>query len=543
MLNKNDIITLEIIDISNDGNGVGRYDDVVIFVPMTAVGDVISCRIVKVKKNYCYGIIDRIISSSADRIESDCPVFRQCGGCAFRHMTYEAECRAKEKFIKNSFERIGKLSPEFEEIIPCDSVDHYRNKAQYPVADREGKAVCGFYAKRSHRVVECHQCRLQPPVFEKIVDLIMDFVNQKKIKAYNEITGKGLLRHIYLRRGEHSGEILVCLVITSFSNAKIFDGLVPLLTSCFPDIKSIVLNENGDRTNVILGERIKTIYGKDKITDIMCGNCIEISPLSFYQVNTCQAEKLYRYAFELANAGESSFILDLYCGAGTIGLSMARKVKNLVGVEIVPESIENAKNNAAMNGIKNCEFICGDAGNAAKILYERSERPDIIIADPARKGCDTATLEYIARMSPERIVMISCNHTTAARDCAILYDLGYRAEIVRGVDMFPRTTHVETVVLLSREFASAKDHVYIDYEPDSDIEFPASATYTEIKAWVQKEYGLKVSSLYVAQVKQKHGIIEYECHNKPKSENSRQPKCPLEKEAAIEAALKHFKMI
>ncbi|MBQ8967616.1 23S rRNA (uracil(1939)-C(5))-methyltransferase RlmD [Ruminococcus sp.] len=449
VLKKNDIIPLEIVDVTNEGNGVGRYNGVAIFVPAVAVGDVISCRIVKVKSSYCYGKVESFTHMAGCRIETDCPVSKYCGGCSFRHITYEEECRLKESFIRSSFERIGKLEPEYLPFVGCKDIDLYRNKAQYPVADENGAAVCGFYARRSHRVVKYTGCKLQPAVFSEIVDTIISYVNSKHIPAYNEIALTGLLRHIYLRRGAHSGEIMVCLVITDLKKADVFGDLVPLLLEKFKDIRTVLLNENPRNTNVILGSKMKFLYGDGTITDIMCGNKISISPLSFYQVNTIQAELLYSKAAEFAQLTADTELLDLYCGTGTIGLSMARQVKKLFGVEIIQPAIDNAVLNAQNNGIDNAEFICGDAGKVAKILYDRGERPNVIIADPARKGCDRDSLEYMAKMSPDRIVMISCNHTTAARDCAILGELGYSCDKVVGVDLFPRTTHVECVILLS----------------------------------------------------------------------------------------------
>lgn len=451
ILRKNDIIELEITDISNDGNGVGHYNGITIFVPAVAVGDVISCRIVMVKKSFCYGRVENLINPSEDRIESDCPVSKYCGGCSFRHISYEAECLAKDKFIRDSFERIGKLSPEYLSFCGCKDTGLYRNKAQYPVADDNGKAVCGFYARRSHRVVEYTRCRLQPEIFSDIVEFIMAYVNENHVPAYNEVALKGLLRHIYLRRGAYSGQIMVCLVVTDFKKAKVFGKLAVLLTEKFTDIKTVVLNENSKNTNVILGTKMKALVGDGTITDTMCGNTISISPLSFYQVNTQQAELLYYKAAEFAGLTPDSTLLDLYCGTGTIGLSMARQVKKLVGVEVIQAAIDNANVNAKTNGITNAEFICGDAGTVAKVLYERGERPDVIIADPARKGCDRLSLEYMAKMSPDRIVMISCNHTTAARDCAILGELGYSCDKVMGFDLFPRTTSVETLILLTKK--------------------------------------------------------------------------------------------
>ncbi len=450
MLRKNDIIELEITDITNEGNGVGRYDGIAVFVPMTAVGDRISCRIVKVNKSYCYGIIDKLILPSVFRCDNNCAVYSKCGGCSFRHFSYEEECRLKESFIKEAFRRIGGLSPEFDSFVGAKQISHYRNKAQYPVAEQDGKAVCGFYARRSHRICESFCCNLQPDIFESIVSDIMTFVNENRIKAYNEVTGEGLLRHIYLRRGEHSKQIMLCLVVTSISKSGCFDKLYNSLVKAYPDIRSIVLNENPKNTNKILGERVKTVYGSDVIEDIMCDRRITISPLSFYQVNTEQAERLYKRAEEYACLSEDKTLLDLYCGAGTVGLSMVHRVKKLIGVEVIAAAIDNAKLNAANNGVTNCEFICGDAGRSAKLLFERGVRPDVIIADPARKGCTRDTLEYMQKMAPDRIVMISCNPSTAARDCAILGELGYKTERITGFDLFPRTTHVECVVKLTR---------------------------------------------------------------------------------------------
>ena len=450
MLRKNDIVTIEITGITNEGNGVGRADDIAVFVPMTSVGDVIECRIVKVEKKYCYGIIDKIVKPSDKRCEPDCSVFTKCGGCAFRHFDYSEELRIKQEMVEASFKRIGHLDLEYEPILGGACVDHYRNKAQYPVSEQGGKAVCGFYSRRSHRVIPQTDCLLQPEIFKIILNDCLDYVNANRIAAYDELTGKGLLRHIYLRRGEHSGQIMLCFVVTNIREGRIFRPLGNELFAKYPDIKSVVLNENPLKTNAILGNKLETIYGNDTITDIMCGNKIEISPLSFYQVNTVQAERLYSIAAEYADLKGSELLLDLYCGAGTIGLSMASKVKKLIGVEVIPQAIENAKRNASANGITNSEFICGDAGKIAELLFNRGERPDVIIADPARKGCTRDTLEYMAKMSPEKIVMISCNHATAARDCAILEELGYKAQKCRAVDLFPRSTHVECVVLMSK---------------------------------------------------------------------------------------------
>ena len=450
-IKKNLTVEIEITGMTAEGNGVGRYEGTVIFVPSAAVGDRISCRIVKVCKNFCYGKIEDIISPSPDRTaETGCEVYSKCGGCIFRHIGYDAELRIKENIVRDAFRRIGGLEPEFESILGCERTSRYRNKAQYPVAFADGKAVCGFYAPRSHRVIPCGDCDLQPEIFSEITAEILKYINDKKITVYDENTKKGNIRHIYLRRGEHSGEIMACIVAAK-KNKKIFSELGELLTVKFPDIKSFVLNVNPDNTNVILGRENIIICGKDHIEDTMCGNRIKISPLSFYQVNTLQAERLYETARDLAGSEGCGTLLDLYCGAGTVGLSFSDDTEKLIGCEIIPEAVENARENARLDNIPNAEFICGDAAKVSETLAERGLAPDIIVTDPPRKGCDERTLLSVIKMAPSKIVMISCNPATAARDCAFLEAHGYKAVKVKAVDMFPRTGHVECVVLLSPE--------------------------------------------------------------------------------------------
>lgn len=451
MLKKNDIIELEITALTNEGNGVGRHEGIAVFVPFTAAGDIISCRIVKVRKSYCYGIVSEIITPSPDRCGSGCGIYGKCGGCSFRHMTYPAELRAKEQIVRDAFERIGGLHPEFCGILGAEQTDRYRNKAQFPVsADENGRLYSGFYARRSHRAIETSDCPLLPEVFCGICADILDYANEHGVTAYDELTGEGLLRHIYIRRGVHSGEIMAALVVTSDECAALFRPLAEALAEKYSGIKSVLLNINSRRTNAILGESVIPLFGSDRIHDTMCGRKIAISLHSFYQINTVQAERVYRLAAEKADLGGSETLLDLYCGAGTIGLSMADRVGKLIGVEVVSQAIENAKENAAANDIGNAEFICADAGRAAQMLYDRGELPDVIIADPARKGCTPDTLEYMAKMHPSRIVMISCNPATAARDCAELEKLGYRVISVTPADLFPRTEHVECVVHLEK---------------------------------------------------------------------------------------------
>ncbi len=543
-MKKNEIYRIEITGMTAEGNGVGRTDeDIAVFVPHTAVGDVISCKTVKAAKSYAYGIIDRIITPSDDRIESTCPVSAKCGGCTFRHISYDAELKIKDKLVRDAFQRIGGFSDvDFDDIAGCPSPDRYRNKAQYPLAEIDGKAVCGFYSKRSHRVVPFADCILQPEIFAKIAERCIKLINAAKIKAYNEENGSGIIRHIYLRRGFHSGEIMLCFVVKQ-DVKKLLAPIAKAVTDEFPDIKSVIMNINPKNTNVILGDKNITLYGSDFIYDTLCGNKIELSPMSFYQVNTEQAENLYACAKKYAELNGTETMLDLYCGAGTIGLSFADSVSKVIGCEIVPEAIENAKINAAANGHGNAEFFCGDAGKFASKLAADGIKPDVAVIDPPRKGCDELTLDSLIKMSPKRIVMISCNPATAARDAKYLCENGYTLRKVRAFDLFGRTGHVECVALLSK--LKSDQHIEVELKTDElDLTSAESkATYDEIKAYVKKHSGLTVSSLNIAQVKQKYGIIERKNYNKAKTKDSRQPKCTEEKEEAIVEALKWFKMI
>lgn len=453
-LAKNDIITLEITALTNEGSGVGHYKEdnsdgrgMAVFVPLTAVGDVVSCRVVKALKSYAYGRVEKILTASADRVADDCPVYGKCGGCCFRHISYEAELRAKEGFVRDAFARIGGLSPELLPIQGSQSPEEYRNKLQMPVAKQDGKTVCGFFSERSHRVIPVEKCALQPELFSEITQFVMQQADVLRISVYNEEKHEGVLRHIYLRRGHYSGEVCLCLVARR--RVPEFAKLARAAAEKFPQITGVVLNINRERTNVILGEEEQVLLGREVIKDTMCGVNVEISPRSFYQVNTPAAEALYRQAAEFAQP-EGKLLLDLYCGAGTIGLSMAKQARRLIGAEIVPQAVENARENATRNSVQNAEFICADAGQAAQKLENSGERPDVIILDPPRKGCDEATLTACAGMSPERIVMISCNAATAARDCKRLTEMGYSLKKVRPFDLFPRTSHVECVALLEK---------------------------------------------------------------------------------------------
>ena len=547
-LQKNQILTLRIERLSSDGSGVAHSaDGEAVFVPGTAPGDEARVRIVKDCGRYAFGILDELLTPSPDRIPVDCPVAGPCGGCSLRHLDYAAELRAKQESVLDAFRRIGGLEVLVLDILPSPEVDRYRNKVQFPVGvDKNGAPCIGFYAGRTHRIVPCPDCKLQPGVLNEIGNALCAFFAQQGIRPYDEQSGKGLVRHIFLRRGAHSGQIMVCLVCT---RAKLphAEQLCTALREQFPAISTILLNVNAKNTNVILGSENHILYGPGYIEDTLCGVPVRLGPLSFYQVNTLAAERLYGVASQYAQLTPDDTLLDLYCGMGTIGLSMADQCRELIGVEIVPEAIESAKANAARMGeavAAKSRFFCADAGQAATQLAAEGLHPDIVMLDPPRKGCDEATLSAVVRMAPRRVVYVSCNPATAARDAAWLEKNGYHAEKVQPVDLFPRTKHVECVIALSKgEIDSKKVRVEFSLEGMDTSGLQKGATYPEIKARVLEQTGLKVSSLYISQVKQKCGLEVRENHHKAKSENTKQPQCPKEKEDAIVEALRHFQMI
>ncbi|MCR4616384.1 MAG: 23S rRNA (uracil(1939)-C(5))-methyltransferase RlmD [Clostridiales bacterium] len=422
-----------------------------VFVRGAFVGDEILAHIIKVKSSYAVGIIKEFIVKSGSRIESRCPVAEKCGGCCFAQIDYNAELEIKQRQVADNFKRIGGLDVEVDPIIPSPSAERYRNKAQYPVGKVNGSVAIGFYAPMSHRIIDCTDCILQPEEFREITEIFRKWITDNNIEVYDEESHKGLLRHIYIRKAAAGEQLLVC-VVANASNLPFADELVSAL-SAVKNIVGVVLNINREKTNVVLGRKDKMLYGKNYIVDRLCGLEFKISPHSFYQVNHDCAEVLYGKAKEYAALTGKETIVDLYCGTGTIGLTMADKSKKLIGVEIVPQAIENAVENAGMNGITNAEFICGDASKAAEELSERGIKADVVILDPPRKGCDEELLTTLARMSPDRIVYVSCDSATLARDCKRLAQMNYAIHKVTPVDMFPRTGNVETVALLSRDKA------------------------------------------------------------------------------------------
>ncbi len=542
MLKKNDVIEVEIEGMTAEGSGVARYEGLAVFVPSSAPRDLLRVKVIKLAKSYAIGKIQEIIRPSDSRIEPDCPSYPKCGGCAFRHLSYDEECRIKLNRVNDAMRRIGGVDIQAEEFIAAENPDRYRNKAQLPFGYCDGKVIFGFYAERSHRIVPFSDCLLQPEIFSRLAKVTAEFIEASGNDIYDEVTGKGRFRHLYIRQAAATGEIMVCAVVNGGGLIR-EDEFVRRIRAVSPMVKSVIINVNRERTNVILGTKCRVAWGSETICDILRGVKINISPLSFYQVNRSQAEALYLRAKEYAGLTGNEVVFDLYCGAGTIGLSMAEDAGSLYGIEIIPEAVESAIRNAAENSIENAEFICADAAQGAKQLKQRGISPDVVVVDPPRKGCSPETIAEISGMSPKRIVYISCDPATLARDVARFKSDGWMPQRFTAVDMFPRTANVETVCLLYK--LRTDHHIEVELSMDEmDITAAESkATYQEIKAYVKEQTGLSVSSLYIAQVKQKYGIIERECYNKPKSEDSRQLKCPPEKEAAITEALKYFKMI
>jgi 23S rRNA (uracil1939-C5)-methyltransferase len=456
-LKKNDIVKLTITGYTAQGSGVGRVEGLPIFVFGAARGDVLQVRVVKRLKTYAFGRIEKILEPSPARMEPDCSVSAQCGGCVFRHLTYQEELWAKQERVQDAVSRIGGIDFPVAEILPSPDCIHYRNKAQIPLqADVNGNLVFGFYAVHSHRIIPCDQCLLQPESFFRAMQAVKKWQSISKDTVYNEKTGKGTLRHLYLRSAMSTGDLMVCLVINGSKIHK-EDVLIELLKNEVPETKSIVLNFNHDRTNVILGEKGKTLWGTDSITDTLCGLSFSISPKSFYQVNRKQAQQLYNLAAKAASLTGKETLLDLYCGTGTIGLSMANNARQVIGVEIVEAAVEDARRNAEQNQIKNARFFCGDASEAAEKLQKEGIQPDVVILDPPRKGCGEELIRTVVKMTPERIVYVSCDPATLARDLKLFTELGYSLRSLQPVDMFPRTPHVEAVCLLSK--VNASEHI------------------------------------------------------------------------------------
>ncbi len=449
-IKKNDIIDLEITGYTAEGSGVGRYNDIAIFVPLAAVGDKLRVQVLKTAKTYAFGRIDKIVTASKDRVPQDCMQFAQCGGCVYRHISYQTELKAKQQRVQDAIERIGGFHDVvLQPIVGAKNPNRYRNKAQLPIGRGPGNEIrMGFFASHSHRIIHCSECLLQPEAFTAAMSAFEEWALQSGEDVYDEETGKGRLRHLYLRQAGATGEVMVCVVVNG-NGVHYEPQLVEILKEKVPGLKSVVINVNRDKTNVVLGKKCRTAWGSDYITDTLCGLNFHISPMSFYQVNRDQAERLYTIAGEYAGLTGSETLLDLYCGTGTIGLSMAKDAAHVIGVEIIEQAVEDAKKNAEENQITNTEFICADATKAASLLANRGVKPDVVVLDPPRKGCDASLIETVAKMAPQKVVYISCDPATLARDLKLFAQKGYQPQAITPVDMFPRTAHVECVVLIT----------------------------------------------------------------------------------------------
>ena len=540
---KNQTYTMSITDIGTNGEGIGRIDGYTVFVEGALPEEVIKVLIVKTKKHFGYGKLLEILEPSPHRVTPACPVAAKCGGCQLQHLSYEGQLAFKTKKVKDHLERIGGFSGiSVGYAKGMEEPWRYRNKAQFPVGGKTGKPEIGFYAKRSHRIIDTPVCMLQNEVNDRIVKIIRAFLAEYEIPLYDETIHRGLVRHILTRMGRRTGEIMVCLVVNG-RKLPHCDVLVERLRE-IEGMTSIVLNVNTDQTNVILGTEVHVLWGKETIRDYIGDVQFEISPLSFYQVNPLQTQVLYQTALDFAELEGNETVLDLYCGIGTISLFFAQKAKHVFGVEIVPEAIADAKRNAALNSMNNADFAVGAAEDVIPRLYEeKGITADVVVVDPPRKGCDSVLLDTIAAISPKKVVYVSCDSATLARDLAYLCPKGYTIEKVQVVDMFPHTVHVETVVLLSK--LNTKQHIEVELNLDElDLTSAESkATYDEIKAYVLEKHGLKVSSLYISQVKRKCGLDVGKNYNLSKKADAKVPQCPSEKEAAIMEALKYFSMI
>ena len=538
-LEKGSVYTAVIDGYSSEGLGIARVNGAVVFVPHAVRGEEIDLRITKVMKTSYAGEIVKIHNPSPERMEPECPYAGKCGGCAYRHLTYPEELWAKRQRVQDALTRIGGLELTVEEILGAKNPEHYRNKSQYPVG---ADGSIGFFQARTHKVVPIRRCLIQTEAADRTAQAVGEWMRRYKISAYDETTGKGLVRHVCVRVNR-KGESLCCVVVNG-NKVPREPELAAYVTAAVPHTVGVLLNSNTRRGNVVLGDKYRTLFGRNYLMDTLCGLEFKLSMPSFYQVNRDQAEVLYGKALEFAGLTGNETVLDLYCGIGTITLCLAKAAKRVIGAEIVPPAIRDAKENALRNHVENAEFFCGDAADIAAKLESDGLRPDVVTVDPPRKGLAPEVIASVAAMGPEKVVYVSCDPATLGRDVKIFREFGYEAKRAAAVDMFPGTAHVETVVLLSKgEVDSKKIRVEFSLEDMDMSEFQDGATYTQIKDYVLEHSGLKVSNLYISQIKRKCGIGVGKNYNLPKSEDSRQPQCPPEKEKAIRVSFKYFGMI
>ena len=524
---------------ASDGAGVARLDGMVVFVQGGIRGEACDVRLTHVGRSALWGRVEEVVNPSPARIFPRCLHYTKCGGCQFRHMNYAEELEAKRIRVEDALRRLGGAEIHVSAILGAEQVDRYRNKAQFPVA--KGPRI-GFYRPRSHDVIDVDDCLLQGEAAARLRGAVKEWMAEYSIPAYNERTFTGLVRHVYVRTNR-AGRSLCCLLVNGRGVPREAE-LVRALRRAEPNLAGIVLGVNEKHNNVILGDSYRTLWGEDFLSDTLCGLTFRLSVPSFYQVNPAQTEVLYGKALEFAGLTGAETVLDLYCGIGTISLVMARKAGMVWGGEVVPQAVDDAIANAQRNHIENARFLCADAGEAARYLEGEGVRPDVVCVDPPRKGLAEDVVDTIADMGPQRVVYVSCDPGTLGRDVKRFAGRDYTLKKAVAVDMFPRTAHVETVVLLSKgEVDSKKIRVEFSLEDMDMSEFQDGATYTQIKDYVLEHSGLKVSNLYISQIKRKCGIEVGKNYNLPKSEDSRQPLCPPEKEKAIMEAFKYFGMI
>ena len=538
-LHRGDPLQVSIETATIDGSGVARVDGQVVFVPGALPGERCSVRIAHVGRSAVFAQLLSVLTPSAHRVEPDCPYFPRCGGCALRHMDYEQELALKQAHVQSCLTRIGGQTISALPITGAAQTDGYRNKVQFPVQEQDGRPVAGFFSGKTHRVIPVRHCRIQPDCADAIRGAVLAWMEQYHIRAYDEQTHTGYIRHIYIRFGAESGQILVCIVANCAQLPK-KKQLVAALLAAEPGITTIVFSPNTKKGNTVLGTEFHPLYGDGTITDTLCGLQFRLSAPAFYQVNHAQAERLYEKAVQLAGLTGNETVLDLYCGTGTITLCLARHAKKAIGVEIVPQAIEDAKFNAAQNGMENAEFFCMDAGQAAKMLADRRTRPDVIVVDPPRKGVSADVIEAISAMAPQRIVYVSCDPATLARDLKLLTAAGYTLQTAEAFDLFPRCAHVETVVLLSRETNPLTVEVRMEVETGEIKEHP---TYKRIQEYVQEKYGFKVHTAYIAEVKRMVGLDMHKAPNAVEQRKHEYHPCPPEKVEAIKDALRHFGLV
>ena len=554
-LHRGDPLQVSIETATIDGSGVARVDGQVVFVPGALPGERCSVRIAHVGRSAVFAQLLSVLTPSAHRVDPDCPYFPRCGGCALRHMDYEQELALKQAHVQSCLTRIGGQTISALPITGAAQTDGYRNKVQFPVQEQDGRPVAGFFSGKTHRVIPVRHCRIQPDCADAIRGAVLAWMEQYHIRAYDEQTHTGYIRHIYIRFGAESGQILVCIVANCAQLPK-KKQLVAALLAAEPGITTIVFTPNTKKGNTVLGTEFHPLYGDGTITDTLCGLQFRLSAPAFYQVNHAQAERLYEKAVQLAGLTGNETVLDLYCGTGTITLCLARHAKKAIGVEIVPQAIEDAKFNAAQNGMENAEFFCMDAGQAAKMLADRRTRPDVIVVDPPRKGVSADVIEAISAMAPQRVVYVSCDPATLARDLKLLTAAGYTLQTAEAFDLFPRCAHVETVVLLSHkkpdghinvkvEFGEGEGKVPLDniakraeeYKPKERV------TYKMIKEYIEAKYGFKVHTAYIAEVKRDLGLPMYDAPNAVEELKQPRKHPTAEKVEAIKDALKHFEVI